>query len=184
MTRTTANACDNRDYARAECQLREDVFTLADLLRKTFPEFKNARVASVAVQAGIRETRRIVGVHTVTGEEYVNAVHYEDSVSHGIHPIDIHSSNQGEQYTYFLKQPAYVPYRALIAPDYPNLLVAGRCLSADRQAFASLRVQGSCMDMGQAAGAAAAQCAASGNPVQKADVPELIAHLKALGARL
>ena len=184
MTRTTANACDNRDYARAECQLREDVFTLADLLRQTFPEFKNARVASVAVQAGVRETRRIVGVHTVTGEEYVNAVHYEDSVSHGIHPIDIHSSKQSEQYTYFLKQPAYVPYRALIAPDYPNLFVAGRCLSADRQAFASLRVQGSCMDMGQAAGAAAAQCAASGNPVQKADVPELIAHLKALGARL
>ena len=184
MTRTTANACDNRDYARAECQLREDVFTLADLLRQTFPEFKNARVASVAVQAGVRETRRIVGVHTVTGEEYVNAVHYEDSVSHGIHPIDIHSSKQSEQYTYFLKQPAYVPYRALIAPDYPNLLVAGRGLSADRQAFASLRVQGSCMDMGQAAGAAAAQCAASGNPVQKADVPELIAHLKALGARL
>ena len=77
-----------------------------------------------------------------------------------------------------------MPYRALIAPDYPNLLAAGRCLSADRQAFASLRVQGSCMDMGQAAGTAAAQCARRNVPVQQADMPELIAHLKALGAIL
>ena len=184
MTRTTADACDNRDYTRAECELREDVYRLADVLRRSFPEFKNCHVASVAVQAGVRETRRIVGVHTVTGEEYLNAVHYEDSIAHGMHPIDIHSSKQSEQYTHFLDKPSYVPYRALIAPEYPNLLVAGRCLSADRRAFASLRVQGSCMDMGQAAGAAAAQCAQRGVPVQQADVPLLIGRLRALGAVL
>lgn len=184
MTRTTANACDNRDYTRAECELREDVYRLADILRRNFEEFKNCQVAAVAVQAGVRETRRIKGVHTVTGEEYLNAVHYEDSVAHGMHPIDIHSAKQGEQYTHFLDKPSYVPYRALIAPDYPNLLVAGRCLSADRQAFASLRVQGSCMDMGQAAGAAAAQCALSGAAVQQADVPKLIQALRGLGAVL
>ena len=184
MTRATADACDNRDYTRAECELREDVFRLTDILRRNFAEFKNCRVASVSVQAGIRETRRIKGVHTITGEEYLNAVHYEDTIAHGMHPIDIHSSEQGKQYTHFLSRPSYVPYRALIAPDYPNLLAAGRCLSADRQAFASLRVQGSCMDMGQAAGTAAAQCARRNVPVQQADIPELIAHLKALGAVL
>ena len=184
MTRATADACDNRDYTRAECELREDVFRLADILRRNFDEFKNSRVAAVSIQAGIRETRRIKGVHTITGEEYLNAVHYEDTIAHGMHPIDIHSSEQGKQYTHFLDKPSYVPYRALIAPDYPNLLAAGRCLSADRQAFGSLRVQGSCMDMGQAAGAAAAQCALRGIPVQQADVPELITHLKTLGAVL
>ena len=184
MTRATADACDNRDYTRAECELREDVYRLTAILRENFAEFRNCRIAAVAVQAGVRETRRIKGVHTVTGEEYLNAVHYEDSIAHGMHPIDIHSSVQGEQYTHFLDKPSYVPYRALIAPGYPNLLVAGRCLSADRQAFASLRVQGSCMDMGQAAGAAAAQCAQADVPVQQADVPALIEHLKSLGAVL
>ena len=184
MTRACADACDNRDYTRAECELREDVFRLADVLRRNFEAFKNSRVAAVSVQAGIRETRRIQGVHTVTGEEYLNAVHYEDSIAHGLHPIDIHASEQGRQYTHFLDRPSFVPYRALIAPDYPNLLAAGRCLSADRQAFASLRVQGSCMDMGQAAGTAAAMCAEMNVPVQRVDVRQLIARLKSLGAVL
>lgn len=184
MTRATADACDNRDYTRAECELREDVFRLTDVLRRNFEEFRNCRVAGVSVQAGVRETRRIRGVHTITGQEYLSAVHYPDSIAHGMHPIDIHSSQQGQQYTHFLDRPSYVPYRSLIAPDYPNLLAAGRCLSADRQAFASLRVQGSCMEMGQAAGAAAALCAQEDVPLQQADIFRLLARLRALGALL
>ncbi len=184
ITRSPANACDNRNFTHAECRLREDVYKLTEVLRREFKEFANCHVAAVATQAGPRETRRILGVHTITAEEYLGAYRYEDSVSRGAHPIDIHSSNQGEQAVRFLEKAAYVPYRALIAADFPNLLVAGRCISADRQAFASLRVQASCMGMGQAAGAAAAQCARSGKPVQQADVSELIDHLKALGAVL
>ena len=156
MTRAQTDACDNRDYIGAECRLREDVYKMADILRNNFPEFRNCYVSMVAPQAGVRETRRIQGVHVITGEEYVNGVRYPDSVSRGAHPIDIHSAAGATQSVTFLKQAAYVPYRALIAPGFPNLLVAGRCISADRQAFASLRVQASCMGMGQAAGVAAA----------------------------
>ena len=83
-----------------------------------------------------------------------------------------------------LDKPAYVPYRALIAPNYPNLLVAGRCLSADRQALASLRVMASCMGTGQAAGVAAAQSVASRRPVQEIDTARLVSTLKDLGAVL
>ena len=74
------------------------------------------------------------------------------------------------------------PYRALIAEDFPNLLVAGRCISADKTSFASLRVQASCMGVGQAAGVAAAQCIKAGVTVQKADIHNLIEELKKLGA--
>ena len=77
-----------------------------------------------------------------------------------------------------------MPYRALIAEGFPNLLVAGRCLSADRVAFASLRVQASCMGSGQAAGVAAALASASGVAVQDVDVPALVAELKNMGAQL
>lgn len=83
---------------------------------------------------------------------------------------------------FFLKKAAYVPYRALIAEDFPNLLVAGRCISADKTSFASLRVQASCMGVGQAAGVAAAQCIKAGVTVQKADIHNLIEELKKLGA--
>ena len=184
MTRTAADACDNRDYTAAECRLREDVYRMADVLRNNFAEFKNCYVASVATQAGIRETRRIKGVHTMTAEEYMSGYRYEDSISRGAHPIDIHATKGSSQVTHFLEQAAYVPYRALIANDYPNLLVAGRCLSADRKAFASMRVQASCMGTGQAAGVAAAMCAKVGCSVQSVDIGALVERLKVLGAAL
>jgi len=44
----------------------------------------------------------------------------------------------------------------LITKGSRNLIVAGRCVSSDRLANSGLRVQASCMAMGQATGAAAA----------------------------
>lgn len=184
ITRTAGDACDNRDFTAAECRLREDAFRMAAILKDNVEEFKNSYLTAVSVQAGVRETRRIKGVHTLTGEEYLNAVHFEDSISRGAHPIDIHVSKGEKQNITFLKTPAYIPFRSLIAPDYPNLIVAGRCISADKTAFASIRVQSSCMEMGQAAGVAAAQCARTGNPVDEVNVEALVARLVAMGAQL
>ncbi len=186
MTRTQTDACDNRDYTAAECRLREDVYKMADILRENFPEFRNSYVSMVAPQAGVRETRRIQGVHVITGEDYVNGVRYPDSVSRGAHPIDIHSSAGATQSVTFLKQAAYVPYRALVANGFPNLLVAGRCISADLQAFASLRVQASCMGMGQAAGVAAAQAVRGETEVNvlQLDTKMLASRLREIGACL
>ncbi|MBR5230926.1 MAG: FAD-dependent oxidoreductase [Clostridia bacterium] len=180
-TRTPGDACNNRDFTRAECKLREDIFTLAGILRDNFEEFRNCRVSYAATQAGVRETRRIVGLHTITAEEYLSAHEYEDSISRGCHPIDIHSNNVYEQSVHFLKTPAYVPYRALVPVNQPNLLVAGRCLSADRQAFASLRVQASAMGAGQAAGVAAAMSAAQEIDVKDVNVPALQKTLRDKG---
>ena len=61
---------------------------IRDSFKENFEEFKNSYVTTVAVHAGIRETRRIKGVHTITAEEYVNAYKYPDSISRGAHPID------------------------------------------------------------------------------------------------
>ena len=180
MTRTAGDATSNRDLCRAECELREQVFLMARVLKEHFPEFANSYVSAVAVQAGVRESRRIVGAHTISALEYVNAFRYPDSISRGAHPIDIHVASGPEQNITFLKTPAYVPYRALYAPGFGNLLVAGRCISADKTAFASLRVQASCMGTGQAAGVAAAMAAASGVTVDNVDVPALAAKILAL----
>ena len=182
ITRRAADSTDNRNFTSVECSLREDIFRFAELLRENFPEFRNAYVSSTAPQAGVRESRRILGVHTVTAEEYVNGFRYEDSISRGIHPIDIHASSGTKQVRIELEQPAYVPYRALIAPDFPNLLVAGRCISTDRQALASLRVMASCMGTGQAAGVAAAQSIASGKSVLDIDISRLVETVRGLRA--
>ena len=63
---------------------------MARILKENVEEFKDSYLINLSIQAGIRETRRIKGVHTVTGEEYLNAVRYPDSISRGAHPIDIH----------------------------------------------------------------------------------------------
>lgn len=182
ITRTSANACDNRDFTAAEHRLRHECFKMAEILKQNFDEFKDSYLLAVSVQAGIRETRRIKGMHIITGKEYLNAIHYKDSIARGAHPIDIHASLGASQSVTFLKEPAYVPFRSLITEEFPNIIVAGRCLSADKTAFASLRVQASCMDMGQAAGIAAAQCSKSGASVQNTDIEKLISRLKEIGS--
>ena len=182
ITRAAADSTDNRDFTRAECRLREDIFSFTEALRRYVPEFRNCYVSSTAPQAGIRESRRILGVHTVTAEEYVSGAKYDDSISRGAHQIDMHASKGSGQVLIKLEQAAYVPYRALIAGGFPNLIVAGRCISADRKALASLRVQASCMGIGQAAGVAAAQSLSQGCSVQDIDISALTSKLRSMGA--
>ena len=184
MSRTALNWLDERDATRAECTLREDIETLVSLLRKHVPAFKNAELMMTAPQVGIRETRHIKGVHVLNGEEYLRGEHFADAVARCAHPIDIHSTKDNTQSVTYMKQAAYLPYRSIIAEGFPNLLVPSRCFSANRQAFASARVQVGVMGLGQAAGVAAAQCAEDGRGVQQADIGRLRATLMDWGMEL
>lgn len=184
MTRSLANACDNRNFTQSECRLREDVYYFTRILRENFEEFKHCYVSSIGVQAGVRETRHLLGMHVITAEEYLDAYRYEDSISRCSHPIDIHSSQRDKQVCQFLKKAAYVPYRALIAENFPNLIVAGRSVSASKEAFASLRVQASCMGMGQAAGVAAGLCVKNDAAVQDIDIERFVSRLLEIGVVL
>ena len=184
MTRTEANMVDEQDQTKAECVLREDAYKLVEILRKNFKAFENAYIVETAAQAGVRETRHIKGVHVLSGKEYVSTVHFTDSIARGAHPIDIHSADSSEQRCEFLKEAAYIPYRSLVVSDFPNLLVAGRCFSADREASASARVQGTAMGIGQAAGFAAAMACCFDCDVDKIDVDALRGTLIAEGANI
>ena len=52
-----------------------------------------------------------------------------------------------------------VPLGAMLPKDVKNMLVAGRAVSSDHGANSALRVQASCMAMGQAAGVVASLAA-------------------------
>lgn len=184
MTRHFANMTDNRVAGEIECLLRENAHKYTELLRKYIPAFKNAELIATAPMTGIRETRRILGAHTLTGEEYLEAINFPDSIARGCHPVDIHSANSTNQRCQFMKDAGYVPYRSLYAPSYPNLLVAGRNFSADEVASASIRVQASVMGLGQAAGTAAAIASGKGIGVDKVNTDELRKRLIEIGANL
>jgi len=55
-----------------------------------------------------------------------------------------------------------VPYRSLVPLEIDNLLVAGRCVSAQFNAATATRLIGPCMSTGQACGIAAGLCLESG----------------------
>lgn len=181
MTRTQANMLDPLQATQAECLLREDVHRFVKLLKDHFPEFKNAFLIATPAQTGVRETRHIKGVHILTGDEYINAVHFEDAIGRGSHPVDIHDAASTEQECRFLKEAAYIPYRSLIAEGFPNLIVASRCFSGDQISSASVRVQAPVMGLGQAAGCAAAKCCKKNISVQEIDIADLQNTLRQWG---
>ena len=77
--------------------------------------------------------------------------------------------------------PYQIPYRCLIPQGVDNLLVAGRPISATHEAHASLRVMGTAMVTGQAAGVAAALAAASSGRTRDVDPERLRAILSEMG---
>lgn len=156
ITRIDCDATDNRAYAAAERKLRRDMYHLVGLLKNSFREFADCRIVSSGINVGIRETRRILGKYTFTGDDLRNAPALPAPVACCAHPIDIHKSHGPGQTLERLNRYAMIPYDALVTDGIENLIAAGRCISLDPTAAASARVQATCMTEGDAAGAAAA----------------------------
>jgi hypothetical protein len=126
------------------------------------PALALMKIERLQPEAGIRETYRIVGETVVTEADYEGGRVFADAVAHSFYPIDLHF--EGGVKPKHLPEGVVptVPRGALIPKGSRNLLVAGRCVSSDRLANSALRVQASCMGMGQAAGANAALAAQAG----------------------
>ena len=132
--------------------------TLLKLVRemRSYPGCKNVKILDLKTETAVRETYRIDGVYKIGQIDYVEGKVFEDSIAHSFYPIDLHRDGKSI-YQEFLKPGvvASIPLRALIPKKSRNFLVAGRSVSSDRLANSALRVQASCMGMGQAAAAAA-----------------------------
>lgn len=122
---------------------------------KTLPGCEKTAIEAMQTEVGVRETYRIDGEYQITHEDYIGGKVFADSLSYSFYPIDIHDEH-GVVPRHLKKGIVpTVPLRALIPKHSKNFLVAGRCVSSDREANSALRVQASCMGMGQAAAAAA-----------------------------
>jgi len=149
--------------------------SLLDTLRflRTLPGLEKTYVISMQPETGVRETYRIDGEYQITHEDYITGKVFDDAVSYSFYPIDLHDKHGVVPKHLNENTVATIPLRSLIPKNSKNLLVAGRCISSDRLANSALRVQASCMGMGQAAGVTAVLAFRNKTTPQKVPVNEI-----------
>ena len=175
------NAADADELTDAEVKAQLQVMYLVDFLKRFVPGFENSFLVESGNTLGVRETRRLVGRYVLSGLDAINCVHFDDDVACGSYMIDIHDPHgKRKAIGGDITGTCYgIPYRSLTPKTIKNLLVAGRCISADHVAHASTRIQGTCCMTGQAAGTAAALAVETDADVTAIDVKNLISRLEA-----
>lgn len=178
------NALNTRALSGAMIDLLNQVETCVRFLKKNVPGFENAQLSAVAPRVGVRETRRILGEYVLTGDDVASGRKFADGVAKGCHHIDIHQDGSKQVRIPIASGGSYdIPFRSLLPLGLRNVLVAGRCLSADRAAQGSARVMGGCLAMGQATGTAAAMYAAEKlDDMRRLEIGRMRDRLKQQGA--
>ena len=185
-----------------EIRARRRMFEVLDFYQRDFrgedtPRRDHPRNANVtrwqfdhcSPMIGLRETRRIAGDYVLTLEDLRAGREFDDGIARGAFYLDGLTPDD-EKRTYMLTKeeqvvpPYQIPFRSLIARDADNLLMAGRCFSADQMALSSARVMTTCAMMGQAAGIAAAWCADRDRGPRDLDATELRRRVEERGANL
>ncbi|SFL25311.1 FAD-dependent oxidoreductase [Shimia haliotis] len=157
---------------------------LARFLQSDVPGFEAAHMAMLSPTVGVRETRKLEGLYRVTGEDLATATRFADGVVACDNPIDDVMRAEGEmthEAAIDAGQFYTIPFRSLVPERIENLMFAGRILSADAKAFASVRGMPQCMAMGQATGTAAALALRDNCAVQEVPHAALVRALSDQG---
>jgi hypothetical protein len=185
----TVRGVDGTDpdaVARATQEGRRRCAQVARFLVAAVPGFERAQMWGIGPTVGVRETRKLEAMYRLTGSDLAQSTHFEDGIVACDNPIDDVMRTSAEMTHAAAVAPGdyyTIPLRCLVPRRVQNLLFAGRLVSADPVAFASVRGMPQCMAMGQACGVAAAQSLARGCAVQDLDPAPVVTSLLAQGMR-
>ena len=168
------------DLTRAEMDGRQKAMWALQALKKYTPGFQNSRLRSFNSSLGTRESRKIIGEYTLTGHDVKNRARFEDSI--GIFPEFLDA--YGEVIMPTTGRYFQVPYGVILPQKVENLLVAGRCVSANRTAFSATRQMMCCAVTGQGAGVAAATAVKQNVSCREVDMSKLQKALTRQGVRI
>lgn len=129
---------DPWDLTQAEIITRDHVMRLTDFMKSRIPGFEQCRIEMTSTQVGVRASRQLIGEASPTWND-IKTAKFDDVVAK---PYAIKSMT--------------LPYGTILPQNIDNLLVAGRCVSAEEEAMGMLRLWPVCSITGQAAGVAAA----------------------------
>ena len=178
------DATNARDLTRAEMGGRRQARELAEFYQRRIPGFERSQLIAIAGQAGLRESRRIRGEYVLTEDDVLSGRRFPDAVARHAYYVDVHNPDGAglEGASSPGRRPPKgcfyeVPYRCLLPEGVEQMLVAGRCISATREALGSARTTVCCAQLGEAAGLAAAWAAREGGFVRQVNGERLRARL-------
>ncbi len=181
------------DLTRAEIEGRRQVRAIVDILNR---DLANGGLATVALPShiGVRETRHVRCAYQLTDDDVLYGRRFDDAIANGSYRVDVHHQdkpgvtfkylNGGELYLRSDAPPVegrwrpetaenptfyQIPLRSLVPNGSENLIVAGRMLDVELEAYGAVRVMVNMNQTGEAAGTAAYHALDAGVPVERVD---------------
>lgn len=153
------DATDRIELSNATLAMRDLANRMAIFYQKYVPGYEDSYLAYTAQSVGVRDTRRIVGDYTLTDDDVLYGRSFDDGIGRYGSVMDVHDKTGKKSLSLVEvggKGWFHVPFRSLLPQGISNLLMAGRCISAEFNALGSVRSQAASMVTGQAVGTAAA----------------------------
>lgn len=186
---------DERSLTQALVWGRKLVLEYERYYKQYLKGFEKMELVATGSLLGLRETRRIMGDYVLSLDDFKSRAVFDDEIGRYCYPVDIHPSrpekadfdrfmDEWKSLRYDKGESYGIPYRSLVPKGLSNVLVAGRCISADRFLQGSIRVMPGCYITGQACGVAAALAVEKATDTRRIDTGQLQQRLKRLGAYL
>lgn len=177
VTRAKFDCEDTLGATNGIIQARAQIQPVLQFVRACVPGLEHAYISNIASMMGVRDARRIVGQYTLTIQDLEQMTQFEDSVACGCYPMDIHDPVTNSVIWKLLPGVYHIPYRCLLPKGLHRTLAASKCLCAQRQAFAALRMIPILMNLGESAGYAVALAKEKGAALDALDPTELSRYL-------
>jgi hypothetical protein len=175
---------DADDLTTATTNARRELHRIVDALRSLGGVWSDLRIIATGARIGVRETRRLHGLYTLTMDDLIRGARFDDGICRVKFGFDVHATSKetksGFEHPPEKSRPYDIPLRSLIARDVPNMTMGGRCISGDFWAHSSYRVTGDAVVIGEAAGRVSALAAGRGVGPAEVD-PALVVARAAKG---
>ncbi len=159
LTGPEVDGLDLATLTRMEINHRKYIWDKMQKVRKV-PGYENVYLVETAPQLGVRITRILNGLKTITVNDIKESTRYPDVVGVGGAAHFEHGEWQ-------------IPYGALVPQTVDNVLAAGRCISCDIRMADLVRLIPNCFVTGQAAGVAAAVAVRDRCKPRQANIAEI-----------
>ncbi|MCR4676038.1 MAG: FAD-dependent oxidoreductase [Sphaerochaetaceae bacterium] len=158
------------DLSLAEMKMRSGIMKMANTLKKEVPGFENSYVNWASVQLGVRASRITMCDYMISQDDITSAKRFPDEI--GLYAFHDLAPKHEEL---FCAEPGFygLPYRMILPVGADNLYVTGRAVTLDLTAHMSTRNTVCCMEMGEAAGIAAALCAKENKKTRELEYEKL-----------